>query len=55
MQPKRQNGGIMKKILLKLTRKDEKDKKSDRITNQTVAEHREQIIAKARKFKYPIQ
>ena len=55
MQPKRQNGGTMKKILSKLTRKDEKDKKSDRITNQTVAEHREQIIAKARKFKYPIQ
>lgn len=26
-----------------------------RITNQTVAEHREQVIAKARKFKYPIQ
>ena len=48
----------MKKVISKLARRDKKkgkSAKSNRITNQTVAEHREQIIAKARKFKYPIQ
>lgn len=50
----------MKKPRLTLKRKKNKDGKQDnkpvvRITNQTVAEHREQVIAKARKFKYPIQ
>lgn len=44
----------MKKPTLKLVRK-KKQEKPVRITNQTVAEHREQIIAKARRFKYPIQ
>ncbi|HEX4662019.1 MAG TPA: peptidylprolyl isomerase [Candidatus Saccharimonadales bacterium] len=28
---------------------------SDRITNETVAEHREQILAGGRRFKYPVQ
>ena len=45
----------MKKPTLKLVRKKKQAKKPVRITNQTVAEHREQIIAKARRFKYPIQ
>ena len=26
-----------------------------RITNETVAEHRERILSEARKFKYPLQ
>ncbi len=29
--------------------------KLEKITNETVAEHREQILAKARRFKYPVQ
>lgn len=45
----------MKKPTLKLLHKKKQTKKPVRITNQTVAEHREQIIAKARRFKYPIQ
>jgi parvulin-like peptidyl-prolyl isomerase len=48
----------MKKLKDKLTRRraemDEENSPS-RITNQTVAEHREQILAGGRKFKYPVQ
>lgn len=44
----------MKKITSKLTRKKDV-KKPARITNETVAEHREQILAEARRFKYPVQ
>lgn len=49
----------MKKIRLsKLIRKNAKEDRSQlpaRITNDTVAEHREQILAGGRKFKYPVQ
>lgn len=41
-----------------LRRKKSQQKKStipSRITNETVAEHREQILAGGRKFKYPVQ
>ena len=43
----------MKKIILK--RKKQTESVAHRITNETVAEHREQILAGGRKFKYPIQ
>lgn len=46
----------MKKFVNKLTRKKPVEPEgSSRITNQTVAEHREQILAGGRKFKYPVQ
>ncbi len=48
----------MKKInLSKLVNKSKQDKSQlpARITNDTVAEHREQIIAGGRRFKYPVQ
>lgn len=49
----------MKKILNKLPIKLLKPKQSplppSRITNETVAEHRERILAGGRKFKYPVQ
>lgn len=46
----------MKKLLPKLRRKQASaEEKPSRITNQTVAEHREQILAGGRKFKYPVQ
>lgn len=35
--------------------KDEQDNKVPRITNQTVAEHREEVLGSARKFIYPLQ
>lgn len=44
----------MKKILLKKFKR-EKEQLPNRITNETVAEHREKILAGGRKFKYPIQ
>ena len=43
----------MKKISIK--RKKEQAAVPSRITNETVAEHRERVIAGGRKFKYPIQ
>jgi len=43
----------MKKIFKKRTAKQEQP--SLRITNETVAEHRERILAGGRKFKYPVQ
>ena len=43
----------MKKI--KLKRFQKKQAVTSRITNETVAEHREYILAGGRKFKYPIQ
>jgi len=43
----------MKKLLSKLRKKD--TEVSSRITNETVAEHRERILAGGRRFKYPIQ
>ena len=48
----------MKKFLqekIKKIRKQDDDERPSRITNETVAEHREQILAGGRKFKYPIQ
>lgn len=43
----------MKKLLRKFRKKDAET--SSRITNETVAEHRERILAGGRRFKYPIQ
>lgn len=47
----------MKKLLPKKLRRATaaQDAAPKRITNETVAEHREQILAGGRKFKYPIQ
>jgi len=46
----------MKKLITKLKRqKPTPEEKPSRITNETVAEHREQILAGGRKFKYPVQ
>ncbi len=46
----------MKKLLpKKLQRRRSTESTPSRITNETVAEHREQILAGGRKFKYPIQ
>ncbi len=44
----------MKKLLTKFRKKDP-EAASSRITNETVAEHRERILAGGRRFKYPIQ
>lgn len=44
----------MKKLIAKIRRKKEVGPPS-RITNETVAEHRERILAGGRRFKYPIQ
>jgi len=44
----------MKKLLNKLLRRN-KEPLPSRITSETVAQHREQILAGGRKFKYPIQ
>jgi len=43
----------MKKLLTKFRKKDVDT--SSRITNETVAEHRERILAGGRRFKYPVQ
>lgn len=47
----------MKKLVAKLARRKPEGttEGSNRITNETVAEHREKILAGGRKFKYPIQ
>lgn len=47
----------MKKMKEKLLRrkKHKTPEKHERITNETVAEHRERILAGGRKFKYPVQ
>jgi len=48
----------MKKLIidkLPLRRKKSAQEAPSRITNETVAEHREQILAGGRKFKYPVQ
>lgn len=50
---------MKKKLTAKLSKLRNKpvepDEKSSRITNETVAAHREQILAGGRKFKYPVQ
>jgi hypothetical protein len=45
----------MKKLKLKKLRSRQPEQAPSRITNETVAEHREQILAGGRRFKYPIQ
>lgn len=46
----------MKKFLTsKFSKKKTKSTESTKITNETVAEHREQVLAGGRKFKYPVQ
>lgn len=45
----------MKKLKLRKSRQAQPDQAPSRITNETVAEHREQILAGGRRFKYPIQ
>lgn len=45
----------MKKLHLPTTKKAAKDARPTRITNETVAEHRERILAGGRRFKYPVQ
>lgn len=46
----------MKKLTSKLTRKrKQQPAQGTRITNETIAEHRERILAGGRKFKYPHQ
>ncbi|MDO8335647.1 MAG: SurA N-terminal domain-containing protein [Candidatus Saccharibacteria bacterium] len=48
---------MVKRLVRKIKKRDEEAEKlqASRITNETVAEHREQILAGGRKFKYPIQ
>lgn len=51
-------GTWMKKLSIpkiSLKGKKQKDNASGRITNETVAEHRERVIAEGRRFKYPLQ
>lgn len=42
-------------MIKKLSRKKQAQKVPSRITNETVAEHREQVLAGGRKLKYPVQ
>lgn len=46
---------MMKKLTIKKLRRKQPEQPPTRITNETVAEHRERILAGGRKFKYPIQ
>ncbi|HET9412256.1 MAG TPA: peptidylprolyl isomerase [Candidatus Saccharimonadales bacterium] len=45
----------MKKLLRKALNKQKPPETGGRITNETVAEHRERVLAGGRKFKYPLQ
>jgi len=45
----------MKKLLSKVRRNKEPEQPASRITNDTLAEHRERVLAGGRKFKYPVQ
>ena len=45
----------MKKKLLNKLPRSKKDTSPARITNDTVAEHRERVLAGGRRFKYPVQ
>jgi hypothetical protein len=45
----------MKKLLNKIRRNKNKTEQSGRITADTIAEHRERILAGGRRFKYPMQ
>ena len=46
---------MKKKLSIKHLRRKKIEEAPSRITNETVAEHREKILAGGRKFKYPIQ
>ena len=48
---------LMKKLLSKLPsrKKAQLQEPEGRITNDTLAEHREKVLAGGRKFKYPVQ
>ncbi len=45
----------MKKLITKVLRRKSAAAPPSRITNETVAEHRERILAGGRRFKYPVQ
>ncbi len=45
----------MKKLTNKLRRRKTNESEHKRITNETVAEHRERVLAGGRRFKYPVQ
>lgn len=45
----------IKKVLSRVRRKDKTAELRGHITNETVAEHRESILAGGRRFKYPVQ
>lgn len=45
----------MKKLLDKVRRKKQPEEPAGRITTDTLAEHREKVLAGGRKFKYPVQ
>lgn len=45
----------MKKLVSKLRAKKQPKEPAGRITTDTLAEHREQVLAGGRKFKYPVQ
>lgn len=47
--------GNMKKLVSKLRGKKQPEQPAGRITTDTLAEHREQVLAGGRKFKYPVQ
>jgi len=49
------NKEIMKKLLNKIRRKTPNEDSSSRITTETIAAHRERILAGGRRFKYPVQ
>ncbi len=46
---------ILNKLPVKLRGRKQEQAPPSRITNETVAEHRERILAGGRKFKYPVQ
>lgn len=45
----------MKKLTAKLRRRSAEAESPQRITNDTLAEHRERVLASGRRFKYPLQ
>lgn len=49
--------GKLKSVSIRRSKKEEADpiKDAPKITNQTVAEHREEVLSKARKYIYPLQ
>ena len=45
----------MKKLISNIRRRKQPEEPAGRITTDTLAEHREQVLAGGRKFKYPVQ